>query len=208
MYAQRTWRGEALLEEGEVYAAVGAMLDEARVLREVVCLAVLEDKEAVGLQQTSRKDDVGKFGYLRQDVWRVGKDEVELLATFRHELQGIASDGQCRRVLKLVEKLLDEAMVAHVKLHADDAAATSTDKFKRDTTRAGKKVECCRCLAEVEIALQDVEEVLLCEIGRRTCREGTRYLEMSAFVFAGDDSHFNSSLFALHSSLNVKYIFR
>ena len=40
---------EALLEEGEVDAAVGAMLDEAGMLGEVVLLAVLEDEEAVGL---------------------------------------------------------------------------------------------------------------------------------------------------------------
>ena len=40
---------EALLEEGEVDAAVGAVLDEAGMLGEVVLLAVLEDEEAAGL---------------------------------------------------------------------------------------------------------------------------------------------------------------
>jgi len=126
---------------------------------------------------------------LRQDVWRVGKDEVELLAALRDELQGVAADGECCRVLQLVEELLDEAMVADVKLHAYDASATSTDEFKRDAARAGKEVEGGRCLAEVDVALQDIEEILLGKVRRGTCREGTWYLEMSAFVFAGDDSH-------------------
>ncbi len=40
---------EALLEEGEVDAAVGAVLEEAGMLGEVVLLAVLEDEEAAGL---------------------------------------------------------------------------------------------------------------------------------------------------------------
>ena len=75
------------------------MLDEAGMMGEVVGLAVLEDEEAAFLKQITRKDDVGEFGDLRQDVWRVGKDEVELLTALRDELQGIASDGECRCVL-------------------------------------------------------------------------------------------------------------
>ena len=77
---------EALPKEGEVNAAVGAVLDEAGMLGEVVGLAVLEDEEAVGLEEVPAEDDVGEFGDLRQDVWRVGKDEVELLAALCHEL--------------------------------------------------------------------------------------------------------------------------
>ena len=126
---------------------------------------------------------------MRQDVWRVGKDEVELLAALCHELENIATNRQSRCVLQLVEKLLDKAMVADIKLHADDTSAATTDKFESDTARTREKVECCRSLAEVDIALQDIEEVLLGEVRRRTCREGTRHLEMPAFVFACDDAH-------------------
>lgn len=180
---------EALLEEGEVDAAVAAVLDEARVLREVVCLAVLEDKEAFLLEQVVAEDDVGQLGELRQGVRRVGKDEVELLATLCEVLEDVAADGKSRRVLQLVEELADEAVVAHVELNADDAAATSAHEFQRDATRPGKEVESRRPLAEVEIALQDVEEVFLREVRRRACREAARHIEMPAFVFACDDSH-------------------
>ena len=165
------------------------MLDEARVLREVVCLAVLEDKEAIGLEQWAREDDVGQLGQLRQGVRRVSKDEVELFATLCEVLEDVAADGKSRRVLQLVEELADEAVVAHVELNADDAAATSAHELQRDAARPGKEVESRRPLAEVEIALQDVEEVFLREVRRRACREAARHLEMPAFVFACDDSH-------------------
>ena len=42
-----------LLEEGEVDAAVGAVLDEAWMLGEVVGLAMLEDKETVLLEKVA-----------------------------------------------------------------------------------------------------------------------------------------------------------
>ena len=83
----------ALLEEGEVDAAVAAMLNEAGMMGEIVSLAVLEDEEAVGLEEVAAEDDVRKFGYLRQDVWRVGKDEVELLAALGDILESVAANG-------------------------------------------------------------------------------------------------------------------
>ena len=178
-----------LLEEGEVDAAIGAVLDEAGMMGEVVLLAVLKDKEAVGLEKVAAKDDVGQLGYLRQGVWRVGKDEVELLAALCHELEDIAANGQRRCVLKLVEELLDEAVVTHIKLYADNSTATSADKFERNATRAGEEVECCRLFAEVKIALQDIEEVFLGKVRRWTCRKAAWHFEMPALVFASDDAH-------------------
>ena len=40
-----------LLEEGKVHASVAAMLNEARMLGEVVLLAVLKDKETILLEE-------------------------------------------------------------------------------------------------------------------------------------------------------------
>lgn len=165
------------------------MLDEARMLGEVVLLAVLEDEEAAGLEEWAGEDDVGQFGDLRQDVRRVGKDEVELLAALCHVLKGIGANGKGCGVLQLVEELLDEAMVTDIELHADDASATSADELQRNAARAGEEVEGRRCFAEVDVALQDVEEVLLGEVCRGTCRERARHVEVPAFVFACDDSH-------------------
>ena len=165
------------------------MLDEARMMGKVLLRSVLKDKESVLLEQALRKDDVGQFGQLRQGVGRIGKDEVELLAALRHELKGITAYGQACLVLKLVEKLLDEAMVSSVKLHANDATATSADEFERDASRAGEEVESCRLLAEVDVGLQDIEEILLGKVRRGPCREATGHVEVPAFVFACDDSH-------------------
>ena len=165
------------------------MLDEAWMLGEVVRLAVFQHEKATLLEEIATQDDVGQLGYLRQSVWRVCKDEVELLATFGHELKGIASDGQSRCILKLVEILLDESVVTAFELHTDDTTAASTDEFKRNAARSREEIESRRRFVEVDISLQDIEEILLRKVRSRACREATRHLEVSAFVFACNDSH-------------------
>lgn len=127
--AESSLSDESLLEEGEVDAAVGAVLDEAWMLGEVVLLAVLEDKEAIGFEEWARQDDVGQFGDLRQSIRRIGKDEVELFMALGNKLKGVGADGEGCGVLQLVEELLDEAVVAYIEFNADDASATSADEF-------------------------------------------------------------------------------
>lgn len=165
------------------------MLYEAGVLREIVLFAVFEYKQAAFLEQAAVQDDVGQLGYLRQGVWGVGKDEVELLATLCHILEDIATDGQCCCFLQLVEKLFDEAMVTCVEFYADYPAAASADEFERNASGAGEKVEGSGAVAEVDIGLQDIEKVLLRKVCCGTCREGTWHFEMSATIFACDDTH-------------------
>jgi len=176
-------------EKRKVDASVATVLNEARMLGEIILLAVLQDEKTAFAEQASTKDDVGQLRYLRQSIWWVGKDKVELLATLRNILEDITANGQSRCVLQLVKELLDEAMMACIKLHTNDATATATDEFKRDAARSGEEVESRRCLGEIEIALQDIKEILLGKVRRRTCRETTRHLKVPAFVFAGDDSH-------------------
>ena len=79
-------------------------------------------------------------------------------------------------------------MVADVKLHAYDATAASAYEFKRNAARAGEEIEGRRGVAEVDVALQDVEEVLLREVRRGPCREAAWYLDVPALVLAGEDS--------------------
>lgn len=55
------------------------MLYEARVLGEVVVFAMLKDEDAVLGKDILLEDEVGDGGKFTQCVWRVGKDEVELL---------------------------------------------------------------------------------------------------------------------------------
>ena len=62
----------ASLEEREVHAAIGTMLHEARMLREVVALAVLEHKQAALVEQ------VTFWNLSDRDSW-LGADNFPLL---------------------------------------------------------------------------------------------------------------------------------
>ena len=68
-----------LPKQREIHAAILAMLHEVGMLREIVVLAVLEDEDALRLQQAMLEDEIGNSGQLLQGIGRVGKDEVELL---------------------------------------------------------------------------------------------------------------------------------
>lgn len=68
-----------LSEYGEVDAAVLAVLYEAGVLGEVVVFAMLKDEDSVLGKEVLLEDEVGDGGKFTQCVWRVGKNEVELL---------------------------------------------------------------------------------------------------------------------------------
>ena len=56
-----------------------AVLYEARVLGEVVVFAMLKDEDSVLGKEILLEDEVGDGGKFTKCVWRVGKDEVELL---------------------------------------------------------------------------------------------------------------------------------
>ena len=91
----------ASLEEREVHAAIGTMLHEARMLREVVALAVLEHKQAALVEQVTFHDYVGHLRQLLQSIGRVGKDEIEALATARQIAEHISTHGACNLSMKL-----------------------------------------------------------------------------------------------------------
>ena len=68
-------------EDGEIDAAVLAVFQEVGVLGEIVVLAVFEDEDAVGFEQSALDNEIGKGRNFLQGVWWIGKDEVELLFT-------------------------------------------------------------------------------------------------------------------------------
>lgn len=80
-----------LFEQGEVDAAIGAVLHEVGMLGEVVVLAVLKHKDAVGLQKTLLHDKVGNLRQLLQGVGRVGKDKVILLPARLDEAKDVGA---------------------------------------------------------------------------------------------------------------------
>ena len=73
-----------MAEEGEIDAAVFAMLDEERVRAEIVCLSVFHDEQSAGCEQLALQDALRNFWKFGQGVGRVGKDEVE--APGSHEI--------------------------------------------------------------------------------------------------------------------------
>ena len=119
----------SLLEEGEVYTPVAAMFYKARMLRKVVRLAVLKNKESPFFQQVSTQDDIWKLGDLRQNIRWIGKDEIKLLTTLCKKLKDITTNGQSRSILQLIEKLFNKVVVTSIEFNADDASTTSTDEF-------------------------------------------------------------------------------
>lgn len=147
-------------EEGEIDAAVLAVLQEVGVLGEIVVLAVFEDEEAVRLEQAAIDDEVGQCGELLQGIRRVGKDEVELLVAGLDEAEDVAADGYhlgdsppvirfathrgdsplCGRggrpSAEFLQAVLDEAVVVTVELNTDNAGTTTREQFERDAARA------------------------------------------------------------------------
>lgn len=124
------------------------------MLGEVVILAVLEDEETVGLQQSALDDEVGQRGEFFQRIGRVGKDEVELLMAGLDESEDISAEcyhiGDSPPVIRFAthrgdsplcggeffQAVLDEAMVVAVEFDADDATAATREKFEGDAARA------------------------------------------------------------------------
>ena len=56
------------------------MLNETGMSGEVILLSMLENEDSSLLKQVFGKHKVGNLGQTFQRVWRVGKDNVELLS--------------------------------------------------------------------------------------------------------------------------------
>ena len=78
-------------------------------------------------------------------------------------------------------------MVA-VGLYADYSAASTGYQFQRDAACAGKEVEGCDIL-EVYVILQNIKNVLLCEIGGWSRLKRTGNVEMATLILSCYDSH-------------------
>ena len=170
------------------------------VLGEIVVLTVFENKEPVGLEQSTLDNQVGQRGQLLQSVGRVGKDEVELLFAGLDETECVAADcyhiGDSPPVIrsgggpsaKLLQAVLNEAVVVAIEFNADDVTAASREQFKGNAARAGEEVEGLGTV-EVDVLNEHVEDVLLGKIRRRPRLERARNIEVAALVFSCNDSH-------------------
>ncbi len=169
------------------------MLEESGLLGEVVVFAVLEDKDAVGLQQVVAEDEAREGCEVLEGVGRVGEDEVELLMTFLQETEHVATDEDVVCRADLLHALGDEGGVVAISLHTDDGCTAAGEHLKRDAAGTGEEVE-GGGVVEVDIAIEDIEDVLLGEVGGRTCLESSWYVEVPTFILSGYDSHANNAV--------------
>lgn len=127
-----------------------------RVGREVVVFAMLEDEDAIGLQQSTIYHQVGHGRQFWQRIGWIGKDQVKRLVTRLDKAEHIATDEDMVLSAYLLDTLLDEACMIAIFLNTHNPLATTRKQFKRDASRAREKVEGCR-FVKIEIATDDIE---------------------------------------------------
>ena len=164
------------------------MLQEARVGREVIVLAMLQDKQSLRCQQFAGQDAVRQFGQLLQGIRWVGKNEVERLSVFLDEAQSIATQCSYRLVAQRLKHATQEREMLAVALHTHHLRAAARKQFERNASRPGKEIKRTRLL-KIEVGAKHVEEVFFGKIGGGTCLKRARHFEVFTFVFSGDDSH-------------------
>ena len=165
------------------------MFYEVWMVAEIIRLAMLKDEESIGLDKVASHDDIGEFGQVRQLVGRIGKDYVELLIATCQVLEDIATYGNARLVAQLLKEALDKTVVQTVLLYADNLRTASREKLERDATGTRKEVECRGLLVPVNVAIEDIEKILLGKVCSRTCLKRTRHVKVPPFIFTCNYSH-------------------
>ena len=159
------------------------MLHKVAVGAEVMVLSVLENKDTAIGKKALFEDDVGYLGQFLKRVWRVGKNEIELLAARLDKTEHVAAYGHAPVGAEFLEALRDEGMVVAVSLNAHHPAAAARHEFERDAARARKKVE-SRLSVKVYISPKHIENVLFGKVGRGTRLERPRHVKVTALVFS------------------------
>ena len=160
-----------------------AVLNETGVLGEVMVLAMLKDQKTALAQKITLQNHIGKFGDLLQHIRGICKDEVELLPALTDVLEHIALNGDGRKVLQLVDKLLDELEMQRILLNAYNTGTSTGKQFESDAAGSCKQVKGNGFLFPINIGIKNVEEILLGKVGSGTCLECTGNIEMTSLVF-------------------------
>ena len=134
------------------------------MLGEIIILAMLENEDAALVQKVTIQNEVWNLGEFFQSVGWIGKDEIELLLAGSQETEHIATNQKILVFAQFLEALSDKVGMVAVCLYADYTLATAGNQFQRDAACAGKEIEGCGVL-EVDVILQNIKDVLLCEIG-------------------------------------------
>ncbi len=172
------------------------MFHKVRVIRKVILLAVFEYEYSIVFQHICLEYPFRygmKFG---QSVWRISKDEVELLFASLYEAENVAAYRNAVVDAEFSHALFYKGMMVAVCLHAYYLLATSRYEFERNAASTGKHVE-SRAALKVDVSVEHIKDVLLGEIGSRPCLERSWHFKAPAFVYSSYYSHNLSSTIKL-----------
>ena len=151
-------------------------------------LAMLHDKQTSLTQQITLKNHIGQLRYFLQDIWRIGKDKIELFPALTKVFENVSLDGNGREVLQLVNELLYKTEVQRILLYADYSGTTTGKELKSDTACASKQVESNRFGIPVDIGIQNIEKILLSKICGGACLKTTGNFKVTTLVFSCNNS--------------------
>ena len=164
------------------------MFQESWMLGEIIILAMFENEDAIFIQKVTIQNEVWNFREFLQSVRWIGKDEIKLLLAGSQEAEHIATNQKILVFAQFLEALSDEVGMVAVCFYADDTLAATGNQFQRDAACAGKEVEGCGIL-EIDVILQNIKDVLLCEICGWSRLERTGNVEMATLILSCYDSH-------------------
>ena len=155
---------------------------------EIVVLAMLENEDALFVEKIAIEYEVWNLGELLQCVWRIGKDEIKLLLAGSQEAEHVATNQKILVFAQFLEAFSDKVGMVAVCFYTDDTLAATGNQFQGDAACAGKEVEGCGIL-EIDVILQNIKDVLLCEICSWSRLERTWYVEVATLILSCYDSH-------------------
>ena len=100
-----------------------AVLNEAGMLREIVILAMLEHEDASFCQKVFLEYYIGDGGKVAQSIWRIGKDEIELLFARLDEAEYIATQWYTAVGVQFLKTFSDKTVMVTIHLHANNTCA-------------------------------------------------------------------------------------
>ena len=181
--------GELLLSEyREVHASVTSMFQESWMLGEIIILAMFENEDAALVQKVTIQYEIWNLREFFQSVGWVSKDEIKFLLAGSQEAEHIATNQKILVFAQFLEALSDKVGMVAVSFYTDDTLAATGNQFQRNAACTGKEVEGCDIL-EVYVILQNIKDVLLCEIGGWSRLKRTGNVEMATLILSCYDSH-------------------
>lgn len=180
-------------EDGEVDRAVGAVVYEAGKRAEIVGLVVFDDYKGTGFYGLACENFAGNFGKTVHVVWWVGKYDVERLGGCGQISQCVSFDEGDVVIAEQTYDFANKIILGRGFFDGSDMGTLAREKFDRYGACAGKQVERCKSF-EVDEILNDVEDVLACEVGGWARGDVGWHVEASASVFTSDYSHNGSMI--------------